>query len=343
MLLIDASWWFGGNRTRGIGRYIDVWLRQHAALPQDRIWLVPQTAPDDQVHDLTRRYGGQSVRFPTHQEKRYQHQAWRELTQRYKLSAVWIVSPFERPWSLLTLSDSVVGADWTVRALVFDLLPLQFERAILQTWPEEEQREYRQRLDALMQADELLAISPWVRQEILSWLHVPEKQVNTLEFGLQDDWVTIPDKVDEQPVSSHPMAVAITGGEWRKNVPGMLRYLSQLPDKELHLYVICRLSPAEMVWFRQLSRQLRVYKRVHWLGEVDEPTKWTYLLQAEQFWHFSYGEGLGIPLLEATRAAVPRVLISRHLERQGVGAILPRHYEVALDPPVRTPEVVVAQ
>ena len=118
--------------------------------------------------------------------------------------------------------------------------------------------------------------------------------------------------------------VTISGGEWRKNLAGTLRYFAKrYKGKNLTLAVICRLCRMEQGKLQFLAWRLGIKNQVRWLGYVDERIKWRFLAQARVFLFLSRGEGLGIPLLEAKRAGVPEIVISRELAEAGFRELVP--------------------
>lgn len=328
MILIDGLWYFGGNRERGIGRYLDYYFKEKFEVKrEERIWLVPKSAPDRLVNELLAKYGGYSLIFDFAESKPRQ----RELLSRYltekKISTVFLSSPFERPWSMLDFLPIIKELDLSGSAVVFDLLPLQFPEEILNKWTDEEQLVYQERIKKLPLLDELLAISPFTKTQLVERLKIPAEKITVLKFGLSDKWIQPPREVDLKwwrEISNGRYVVTISGGEWRKNLAGTLKYFARrYKNKNYSLLVICRLDRLEQWKYQILAWKLGINRQVKWLGFVDERLKWRLLAQAKVFLFLSLGEGLGIPLLEAKKAKVPEIVISKELVEAGFGDLVP--------------------
>ncbi len=322
--LIDAAWSVGGNRRRGIGAYLEAFFQKYCPIVRsDRIWVLPAHAKSSDGEELVTRFGGEFVILPA--ELHQQQAALEELMTRTDFGTVFFASPFERPFSLIDFASFFYQKEVRTEALVFDLLPLQFPTKILAYWPEEDQVLYRQRLTTLRELDFLWSISPATQQALHEELSYPLSQTKVLRFGLKTDWLTVPDVPDQKRDPNLVMTIA--GGEWRKNVEGTLVCFAQMFPKTSRLVVICKLGLKQRLQLLFLSLRLGIGTRVRFLGEVDEREKWRYLKQASAFLFLSHAEGLGIPLLEAEKAGVPRIIISQALVRAGLG-ILVSHPEV---------------
>ncbi len=343
MVLLDAHWWVGGNRERGIGRYLDAFFRSYCSIPvSERVWVFPVHTPDEQKELCVRRYGGKAVEIDLSRNLAESSQQWQKLVEEYEPRLVFIPSPFERPWSFLQLGEALFGErgtkdarfEYDVEAIIFDLLPAEYPAQILRAWPEQDQSEYRERLQQVSRCKRLYAISPSVKKSIVQILQVPTRNVTVLEFGMAVDWLAVPGGAvgQGQPRLPHrPIAISISGGEWRKNLAGTLEYYAAHLAATYDLVVVCRLSIRERLRFTLLAWQLGVGPRVHFTGELSEEKKWQYLLSAEVGVFLSHAEGLGIPLLEYTRAAIPRIITSSQIQSQKITDFLPDYTEIATE------------
>jgi glycosyltransferase involved in cell wall biosynthesis len=328
MVLLDAFWYFGGNRSRGIGRYLEYYFSKVCDIPrEERLWLIPEAVPDREVNTLLSLVGGRSQMIDLHQSKPRQRELLCRWVEEKEISKVFISSPFERPWSLLDFISVFVERSIPTQALVFDLLPLQFPEHILSTWSEEDRERYDRRVRRLRQVDKLFAISPATKAMLRHYLLAPIPPIEVVTFGLKDTWLTPPKEVDLnwwREVRTGKYVMTISGGEWRKNLEGTIRYFAKhFARSKYTLLVICRLGRREKLSFQWLAWRLGVLSRVVFLGEVDERTKWRLLAQSEVFLFLSRGEGLGIPLLEARKAKVPRIIISEELAQVGLDELVP--------------------
>lgn len=332
VVLIDASWWFGGNKDRGIGQYLKYFFLHVFPVPSNkRIWLVPDSATEKQQQNFSKIFGGEKVFFPTTALLPRQWSSWEKVRRQKEVSHVFIPSPFERPWSILHLQNKLFE-ETKVEALVFDLLPLQYPQRILNTWSEVDQEEYRQRITLLERCTHLYTISPYSAAQMRQYLSFPLQRISVLEFGGKYDWVrpALSAWPFRRRTETRPFVLTISGGEWRKNLSGTLEYFARAFPKEIQLQVICRLSLRERFQVLWLALRLGILSRIRLCGYITEKQKWHKLAQADALLFLSRAEGLGIPLLEAQAAGVPRVIISRALEKAGHGTLCDDFYEVAL-------------
>lgn len=320
--LIDGIWFFGGNRERGIGRYLDEYFVHHCAIKkQNRLWLVPAQAPDKLINDLVARYGGKTITLDMSMSgPRQQELILRQMEER-QIDSILVSSPFERPWSLLDWQPFFAQWQLKITTIVFDLLPQQYPAQILHTWPLEDQKKYRQRLWCLRQVDQLLAISRYTQQQLQKYLNKKRQEIKVIPFGEKVGWIQPPPSVNLQwwrEVRTGKYALTISGGEWRKNLAGTLQYFANnLATEGFTLLVICRLSWMEKIHLHWLAWRLGIYGQVKWLGYVGEREKWRWLAQSDVFLFLSLAEGLGIPVLEAVQAQIPRIIISEELANAG--------------------------
>lgn len=328
-VLIDGSWFFGGNRDRGIGRYLDYYFQhQCKTKAEDRVWLVPAQATDSLKNQLIANYGGITWQRDSNESIPRQQELWRRFVLEKKVEEIFYPSPFERPWSLLDWHSLIKQLELKTTAIVFDLLPLDYPGKILHHWSISDQKIYRQRVRRLSGIDELLAISDYTKQRLHHYLRLPAKEIKVLQFGLTPQWIKPPQAVDLdwwREVKTGQYVTTIAGGEWRKNIAGMLRYFARHyapKNKHWQFLVICKLSFREELRFWWLSKKLGIASQVKFLGYLDERAKWRYLAQSEVFLFLSLAEGLGVPLLEAQQAKIPKIIISEELARAGFDQII---------------------
>lgn len=299
-MLIDAAWWFGGNRQRGIGRYLDAYFHHHCPWQRSqRRWLVPDSARDEDVRGLVRQYGGQAVKRPS---------SWLSFFSPSGVKTVFFPSVFERPHSLIDELPRI-PAEMRREAIVFDLLPAKYPQEVLAKWPESDQRAYWRRLNRLAQLDGVYAISLPTALDIQEKANVPKSRIKVLEFGLRDDWIRVPPKPSRLG-DRQPLVVTISGGEWHKNLLGALEYFRDHYARTHKLVVICGLGRRGIWHWRWRAWRLGIGQRVSFVGAVTEARKWQFLRSASVFLFLSHAEGLGIPYLEARRAQVPHIVTS---------------------------------
>jgi glycosyltransferase involved in cell wall biosynthesis len=325
-ILIDASWWAGGNRRRGIGKYLSYFFEYVFEVgSKERVWLFPAAVPAAEIADFTARFGGTSAVIDTKITPGEQAAQLERIIKERSIDRALLSSPFERPWSLLDLIESLRKHRLQVQAIVFDLLPLQHETEILSAWPMADQQRYRAGLKLLAQADGFWAISPQVAGQLENLLGISPQKIGVLKFGLVTTWLRAPAKGApvHRPHSERLLALTISGGEWRKNLSGTIAYFASQLLKTHDLSIICKLSLKEHWRFRRIALQLDAYPLIRFLGEVTEREKWRQLYSADVFLFLSLAEGLGIPLLEARAAGVKRIIISPQLKAAGFDKLVP--------------------
>ncbi len=327
MVLLDGLWFFGGNRGRGVGRYLTYYLDHVLAVPaHERIWLVPRSAPDTLRNELVTRFGGHSLVIDFSETMPRQLEVLRRYLNEKEVLQAQILSPFERPWSMLDFLDVFVQLKIETQSIVFDVLPLQFPKQILEKWPEQDQKMYQRRIQKLPQVNKILAISPFTQQQLTAQLGLPANVIDVLDFGLNERWIVPPKEVDLKwwrEMSCGKYVVTISGGEWRKNLEGTISYFAKKYAKKGYtLLVICKLGRKEKFRFQFLAWRLGIYHTVQFLGQIDERIKWRFLAQAKVFLFLSRGEGLGLPVFEAKRAGIPEIVISQELADAGLSKLI---------------------
>lgn len=335
IVLIDSSWWWGGNRTRGVGRYIQHFLTEHYSSDDwQRVWLVPNHVSQKQLEQFSSAFPGEVVRFPFGASESEQRGRWGQIMNEHEAKVILIPSPFERPASLLDLGDGLrlerKKSGPRLEAIVFDLIPLEYQREVLASWSPDDQQHYRERLAQLATCDHIYALSPDTATLLEQRLQFPARHISVPEFVWESEWLQVPATVKLPSPSGVPV-VTISGGEWRKNLAGTITWFARAYSGKHHLYVICRLGYRERLGFWWQALRCGVPHRVHFLGSVSEAEKWGWLFTAEGLLFLSRAEGLGMPLLEAARAGTPRIVISRELAQTSICEHLPAYTEVALE------------
>lgn len=317
---IDAHWWFGGNKRRGIGQYLRAYFQGHCHIPRtQRRWIVPFAAQESEIQELLALFGGEVVRLP----QSGADASWVQAMVSDGCNQIFFASPFERPHSLLDVWPLFAAAKIRSEAILFDLLPLQFPQEILSFWPSKDQLEYSIRVEYLKQLDFLWCISPATQQAATQLLGKELQKSKVLTFGLKTQWIPLPENIDSTIISRDPHVVlTISGGEWRKNLDGTIDYFLKHFPKTDTLVVICALGKKQK-WILQAQLFMRgVLNRVKLLGEVSEEEKWHWLFTAHSFLFLSRAEGLGIPLLEAQKAKIPNIYMSTSLVKDGLGVLV---------------------
>lgn len=325
---IDAQWWFGGNKRRGIGQYLLAYFTGHCHIPRtQRRWIVPSGVEPSEAQELVALFGGEVLPLP----EAGVTASWIEELKQQGCQQIFFASPFERPNSLIDLWPLFSSTKLRGEAVVFDLLPLQFPKEILATWPTKDQLQYRVRVEYLKALEFLWCISPATYKATQSLLGKEAQKMKVLAFGMKPAWIEIPEAIKAESIQRNPnLVVTISGGEWRKNLEGTIEFfLSNFssPDK---LVIICKLGKQQRLRLRWQLFVRGASRRVTLAGEVSEEEKWRYLFEANSFLFLSRAEGLGIPLLEAQKAGVPNIYVSDLLMKEGLGVLVKSPIPVVL-------------
>jgi hypothetical protein len=325
---IDAHWWFGGNKRRGIGEYLLAYFSGHSHIPRtQRHWIVPVQASQADVQELLAQLGGESIALPEVGVTA----AWIAELKERGCQQVFFASPFERPNSLLDFWPAFSAAKIRGEAVLFDLLPLQFPSEILASWPSADQLQYRVRVEYMKQLDFLWCISPATQKVAQKLLDKEVQKMKVLAFGLKTNWIEIPESLSKAKLPRDPqLTVTISGGEWRKNLEGTIEHFLKNFGSTDRLIVICKLGKKHRWRLMWLLLVRGASRRVTLAGEVSEEQKWRHLLEAQNFLFLSRAEGLGIPLLEAQKAKIPNIYMSSVLIQDGLGVLVKSPIPVVL-------------
>lgn len=324
-VLIDASWWLGGNKKRGIGKFLEYFFLEHWDVRSaQRVWLFPCQLADAQKKEFQQKFAGKVVELSSTTGITPNKKELLGVVKQNKIGAVFIGSPFERPWSLLNELPALDNSKLETIVLVHDLIPFRFPKMVLRVWSKSDQQQYLINVEFLKNASQIICTSPYSAKEVAEALGVPVKKVRTLKFSTQLDWIkayALTNEEKELPVVK-PLAVTISGGEWRKNLGATLKYFARNLAQSHRLIVICKLGTREKIKFYFLSWLMGISSEVKFAGEVTEKQKWQYLYNCDLFLFLSKAEGLGIPLLEARKAGVRKFVISQQLKEAGFDKLL---------------------
>lgn len=341
-ILIDASWWLGGNRNRGIGKYLEYLFLKDTLLKNNNFfWLFPKKLSKYQLNEFKTKFPGEVIEFETYQLLKNKEQRYKQLVAHFSINEVFLASPFERPWSLLQEIEFFDTLKIKRSAIIFDLIPLQLAKDILNTWPKYQQINYKNNIKKLKKIDCLYCISPFTQKAVEQLLNTKNQKVTLISFGLKTDWLEIPQTPFSKKNSTTPgsinlltpvqktqqkkklkRAITISGGDPRKNLNGTLEYFAKKLAKDHLLRVICKLNWRERFQYRWQTWRLGIANKVDFLGEISEIRKWQYLRDSDIFLFLSQAEGLGIPLLEAKKAGINNFVLSKQLYEQGFAKIL---------------------
>lgn len=228
----------GASRHRGIGRYVHMLTKSLLELEQDEIRYQQVASPNAPVpSDLVRlstRAGLETLDFPPKsillRHSRYLDGFYNKLDTAF--DSVLVSSPFEGYRSMETTSPKgrVTWANTTI-PIVYDLIPLRFPHLYFT-----DNRDYEQwyftKLDTLIKAKHLLAISESTRQDLIELLCIPPENISVIGAG-------VPANFNTNGVHSHHVRekykglgsyfITVYQEDHRKNPELLLRAFASLP------------------------------------------------------------------------------------------------------------------
>lgn len=182
--------------------------------------------------------------------------------------------------------------------IVYDLIPSKFPNMYLsddlyRSW-------YKAKLETLRRADLLLCISEATKSDLVDILNVDERK--TLVIGAGVNAQRFAPATTRQTLDSTPYFVYSGGGDWRKNLEGLILgfSLSQSIRRGLRLKVVCQLTDVEKARLMRLAGAQGVPKgSIEFTGYLDD-RDYVQVTRDAKFCIFpSLYEGFGLPVLEA--------------------------------------------
>lgn len=164
-------------------------------------------------------------------------------------------------------------------------------------------------------ADEIVAISNYVKHDIEQYCKVGDKQIHVIYNGNNVNLQQF-DLLDSVSPLAKPYLFTIGTVNKKKNFKSLL-YLLLGNSYDLVISGFFQ-EPAYIEEIRALAKKIGVADRVHLTGPISEEEKYTYLKHAELFVFPSVAEGFGLPVVEAM-AFGKRVLLSKATSLPEIG------------------------
>lgn len=164
-------------------------------------------------------------------------------------------------------------------------------------------------------ADEVVAISNYVKSDIEQYCQVQDKNIHVIYNGNNVGMDQF-EMADSKPPLKKPYLFTIGAVNKKKNFKSLL-YLLLGNDYDIVVSGLLA-EPSYVQEMKVLANKIGVANRIHITGPISEKEKYTYLKHAEMFVFPSVAEGFGLPVVEAM-AFGKRVLLSQATSLPEIG------------------------
>ncbi|UZP66155.1 glycosyltransferase [Desulfovibrio mangrovi] len=199
---------------------------------------------------------------------------------------------------------------------LYDMVPERFSNLFCDPW-DDALRERRK--NAILDADRVIAISENTRQDVLDILDIDPAKVCVVHLSYNPLFRRLAAEELTDVAGGNPFFLYVGDRNHYKNFDGLLRGFAQWKHNgEADLYVVGKpLSDKET----QLVTALGLQDRVKAKGMVSDEELCRYYNAAAGFVYPSYGEGFGIPLLEAMACGCPVIASDIPSSREVAGDV----------------------
>jgi glycosyltransferase involved in cell wall biosynthesis len=233
-----------------------------------------------------------------------------------------VTSPFEGPTPFVTLEDQ--WPHWARRAgtklviTLHDLIPLIFSEHYIDPDPIHMSR-WLARLGMVRTADHILAVSECSAADAVEHLEFDENRITVIDAGTSVQMASMVGSREEAakilegrfPGLRDGFLFYVGGGDWRKNVTGLIEAYAQLPERfrDRHQLVITyKLDPEARANLEGLAKRLGVHgDQLVLTGFVPDRELSALYRRCGLFVFPSLYEGAGLPILEAMACGAPVV------------------------------------
>ena len=233
-----------------------------------------------------------------------------------------VTSPFEGPTPWVTLEEQ--WPHWARRAGVklvvtlHDLIPLIFSEHYIDPDSIHMSR-WLARLGMVRTADHILAVSESSAADAVEHLEFDENRITVIDAGTSVQLASMVSSRDEAakilegrfPGLRDGYLFYVGGGDWRKNVPGLIEAYSRLPEgiRDRHQLVITyKLDPEARESLEDFAKGLGIHgDQLLITGFVPDRELSALYRRCGLFVFPSLYEGAGLPILEAMACGAPVV------------------------------------
>jgi glycosyltransferase involved in cell wall biosynthesis len=179
----------------------------------------------------------------------------------------------------------------------------------------------RRSIDGIRQADVIICISEFSRDDLIENIDVNKKSVRVIYSGVDHETFKLRDKETcrkELGLSSDTPIILHVGSEIpRKNIPALLKSFKDF-QKDFTKALLIRIGPKRFST-QQLITHLNLNNCVRYYNNLSDETLAKFYSAADLFVFPSYYEGFGLPVLEAMAAGCPVIVGNYKAAQEIVG------------------------
>jgi glycosyltransferase involved in cell wall biosynthesis len=216
----------------------------------------------------------------------------------------------------ITLAPMFQGWRPRLLAILYDLTQLVFHNHYLQG--AREIATYGRRLRLVLASDRILALSRATAHDLELAAQGPSPPMEIIGGAADPAFVQLGagdlrryrQRAADELGLDRDFLLCAGGGDFRKNLPGMLRSFAALPEEHQRLFLLAivgRLTPDQTSSLSELARQLGIAASLRVTGFVEDAMLRALFQLCRLVVFPSLHEGLGLPLLEALQCGAPVV------------------------------------
>lgn len=184
-------------------------------------------------------------------------------------------------------------------ATIHDLIPYHLQ----DDWSRyiKDTRDYRIQIKALKKVEKIIAISSYVKNDIISTFSIPEQKIRVVYPGVSEEFKPIKDKAKcftvKEKYNLPEKFILAVGDDYKKNIPTIFNVMRIL--NKLSLVIIGK--PTEELKVKSLDLK----ERVIFTGYIPQEDLVIIYNLAELLLFPSIAEGFGLPVIEAMACKCP--------------------------------------
>lgn len=180
---------------------------------------------------------------------------------------------------------------------------------------------------SLAQADVITTVSSEVKRTLIEYFHAPPEKLVVVPNGVNPYFRRITDPIllgatQHKYRLKHPLVLAVGTQEPRKNHLGLIKAFYKAQQKKNGPAMLAIAGGNGWLYeeTRQLVQELKIERKVRFLGRVSDFELITLYSMADVFAFPSFSEGFGIPLIEAMACGAPVITSNTSSLPEVVGA-----------------------